>query len=141
MTCPIHEKLVHLIRVPSLDDIENVLMKIFSNKTCFKKQRFLKISHLEDIEKTSISETIGDKINISIVVYMQQALRVLSEEFKTENPNINLTTQTMGDVFQRGTESLDQLARAGAHMHMLRSETAIDNMSLENIRDVAKLAE
>ena len=78
-------------------------MKIFSNKTCFKKQRILKISHLEDIEKTSISETIGDKINISIVVYMQQALRVLSEKFKTENPNIDLATQTIGDVLQRGT--------------------------------------
>lgn len=138
---PIHEKSEDLICVPSLDDIvETFLMKRFSNKACFKKQKNLQTSHLKEIEKLAYQGQVAAKMGISIVVYLQQAVRVLLEELKTENPNIDLAIQTVRDVFAMSTKSLDQLGRSGAHLHMIRRKAAIVDMGLENVKDVANQA-
>ena len=75
---------------------------------------------------------------MAIVLYMQQALRVLLEELKEDNPNLDLATQTTRDIFAMSTKTLDKLGRTGAYDHVIRRKAAIIDMGLENIKDVAK---
>lgn len=71
-------------------------------------------------------------------IYMQQALRVLLQELQTEKPNIDLSIQTVRDIFAMSTKILDQTGRCGAYDHMVRRKATIVDMGLENIKDVAK---
>ena len=83
---------------------------------------------------------IAAKTGMAIVLYMQQALRVLLEELKEDNPNLALATKTR-DIFAMSNKTLDQLGRTGAYDHVIRQKVAIIDMGLENIKDVMKKAE
>ena len=43
---------------------------------------------------------------MDIVLYMQQALRVLLEELKEENSKLDLATQTTRDIFAMSTKNI-----------------------------------
>ena len=64
---------------------------------------------------------------MAIVLYMQQALRVLLEELKEDNPNLSLATQTR-DIFAMSTKTLDQLGRTEAYDYVIRWKVAIIDM-------------
>ena len=55
--------------------------------------------HWKEIERIAYQTQVAAKLGISINLYMQQALRVLLEEMKSENPYINLAIQTVQDAF------------------------------------------
>ena len=86
---PLHEKSEQFLKVPSLDDIEeSFLIKRFSSKACFRRARALQTTHLREIEKLGYQRHIAAKTGMTIVLYMQQALRVLLEDLKEDNPNL-----------------------------------------------------
>ena len=72
---------------------------------------------------------------------MQQALRVLLEELKTENPNIDLPILTVRDAFATSTKTLDQLGRTGVYSHIIRRKAIIVDMGLDSVKDIAKQVE
>lgn len=139
---PVNEKSEELLKVPSLDDIvETFLIKRFSTKACFKRARSLHTTHLREIERLAYQAQLASKIGISINVYLQQALRVLLQELKTDKPNLDLAVQTVRDIFAMSTKTLDQIGRAGAYSHMIRRKATVVDMGLENVKDVAKQAD
>lgn len=113
---PLNEKTEEFLKVPSLDDIvETFLIKRFTSKACFKRTRSLHTQHLKEIEKLAYQAQVAAKQGIIATLYVQQALRVLLEELKTENPNIDLAVQTVRDVFAMSTKTWISLADQG-HM-------------------------
>lgn len=139
---PLNEKTEEFLKVPSLDDIvETFLIKRFSNKACFKRARSLHTQHLKEMERLAYQTQVAAKQGIAANLYMQQALRVLLEELKSENPNLDLAVQTVRDVFAISTKTLDQLGRTGAHAHMICRKATIVDMGLENVRDLSKQAD
>ena len=80
-------------------------------------------------------------MGISVNLYMQQALRVLLEELKTENPNIDLDIQMVRDAFAMSTKTLDQLGKTGAYSHIIQRKATIVDMGLDSVKDIAKQAE
>ena len=72
---------------------------------------------------------------------MQQALIVSLEELKSENPNVDLSIQTVRDVFATSTRTLDQLGKTGAFGHMIRRKATVVNMGFENVKGVEKQAD
>ena len=86
---PLHEKSEEFLKVPSLDDVESFLIKRFSSKS---------ITH-HAFEKLGYQGQIAAKTGTAIVLYIQQALRVLLDELKEDNPNLDLATQTTRDIF------------------------------------------
>ena len=72
---PLHEKSEEFLKVPSLGDIEeSFLINRFSSKACFRRAIALHTTQLREIEKLGYQGHIAAK---AIVLYMQQALRVL----------------------------------------------------------------
>ena len=139
---PLNDNTAEFLKVPSLDDIvETFLVKRFSSKACFKKARSLHTQHWKEIERIAYQAQVAAKLGISVNLYMQQALRVLLEELKTENPNIDLAIQTVRDAFAMSTKTLDQLGRTGAYSHIIRRKATIVDMGLDSVKDIAKQAE
>lgn len=139
---PLQEKTEEFLKIPSLDDIvETFLIKRFSTKACFKRARSLYTQHLKEIEKLAYQGQVAAKVGITVNLYMQQALRVLLEELKTDKPNIDLATQTVRDIFAMSTKTLDQLGRTGAFGHIIRRKATVVDMGLENVKDLYKQAD
>ena len=136
---PVHENSEDLLKAPSLDDIVGTFfIKKFSTKACFKRARSLHTQHLKEIERLAYQGQLAAKTGISISVYMQQALRALSQELKTGKPNLDLAVQTVRDVFAMSIKTLDQIGRSGAYNHIIRRKATIVDMGLENVKDVTK---
>ena len=124
-----------MLTVPSLGDIvETLLIKRFSTKTCLKRARSLHTQHLKEIERLVYQGQLAAKIGISVSLYMQQALRILLQELKTGEPNLNLAVQTVRDVFAMRTKTLDQIGSSGAYDHIIRHKATIVDMGLENVK-------
>ena len=79
------------------------------------------------------------KLGISVNLYKQQALRVLLEEPKSENPNIDLAVHTVQDAFAMSTKTLDQLGMMGAYGHII-CRNFVDK-GLDSVKDIAKQGE
>ena len=130
------------MKVPSLDDtVETFLIKRLSSKACFKRAKSLHTQHWTEIERIAYQTQVAAKLGISVNLYMQQALRVLLEELKSENPNINLAIQTVRDAFVISTKTLDQLGRTDAYGHIIRRKATIVDMGLDSVKDIATQAE
>ena len=50
---------------------------------------------------------------------MQKACRVLLQELKTDQPNLDLALQTVRDIFAVSTNTLDQIGRTDAFNHQI----------------------
>ena len=135
---PLNDKTEEFFKAPSLDDIvKTFLIKHFSTKVCFKRARCLQTHHLKEIEKLTYQAQVATRLGITVNLHMQQALRVLLKELKSENPNVDLSIQTVRDVFAMSTRTLDQPGRIGAFGHMIRRKATVIDIGLENVKDIA----
>ena len=136
---PLNDKTEEILKVSSLDDIVEIfLIKHFATKACFKRARCLQSHRLKEIEKSAYQAQVAAKLGITVNLYMQKALSVLLEELKSKNPNINLSIQTVRDVFAMSTRTLGQLGRAVAFGHIIRRKATVVDMGFENVKDIAK---
>ena len=75
---------------------------------------------------------------IIVTLYIQQALASILEQLNLDSPNLDSMTQTVRNSFAMSSKGFDQIGRTGAFHHFISQKATINNMGLDNIKDVAR---
>ena len=134
---PVHSKSGDVVKVPLLDDLlEPLLRKQNNSFRAWGRTRHLASPSMKSIENTAFQGQIAARLGILSVAYMQQALAKLLGELKDETVNIDRAIQSVRDIYDMSTKSLDQVGRAGAFHHIVRRKAAVADSGLSSVKDM-----
>ena len=137
LSFPVNSKSSDVVRVPALDDLlEPLLRKQNSNFRAWGKSRHLASASMKSIENVAYQGQIAARMGILSIAYIQQALAKLLNDLKEDPVNVDRSIQSVRDIFDMSTKSLDQMGRAGAFHHIIRRKAAISDSGLSSVKDV-----
>ena len=138
---PIHESAEALLQVPSLDELtERLLIKRHGRRAAYGSSQSLFSQPFKSIEKIAYQGQVASRMGLISVCYLQQALGLLLKNLKSESPNLDEAVQNVRDLFAISTKTLDQFARAGAFMHLVRRKATVADTGLHDFKDLQKAA-
>lgn len=138
---PIHESGEKLLQVPSLDELtERLLIKKHGRRAAYGSSQSLFSQPFKSIEKIAFQGQVASRMGLISVCYSQQALGLLLKNLKSESPNLDQAVQNVRDLFAMSTKTLDQFARAGAFMHLVRRKATVADTGLHEFKDLQKAA-
>ena len=91
---------------------------------------------MRSIENSAYQGQIAARMGIISVAYMQQALGLLLKNLKSDTPNIDSAVQSVRDIFNMSTKTLDQIGRTGAFHHVVRRKAAVSDTGLNAVKDI-----
>ncbi|KAK3093551.1 hypothetical protein FSP39_017216 [Pinctada imbricata] len=134
---PVQEKSRDILKVPALDDLlEPLLRKQHNSFRAWGKSKHLASPQLKGIESSAYQGQIAARMGIISVTYIQQALGLLLNNLKSTNSNLDSAIQSVRDIFEMSTKTLDQVGRTGAFHHLIRRKAAIADTGLHSVKDV-----
>ena len=137
LSFPVQEKSQSILKVPALDDLlEQMLRKQHSNAKPWGKSRHLATPHMRSIENSAYQGQVAARMGLISVAYIQQALGLLLTNLKSNVTNIDSAVQTVRDIYDMSTKTLDQVGRAGAFHHIVRRKAAASDTGLSSVKDV-----
>ena len=137
LSFPVNSKSSDVVRVRALDDLlEPLLRKQNSNFRAWGKSRHLASASMKSIENVAYQGQIAARMGILSIAYIQQALAKLLNDLKEDSVNVDRSIQSVRDIFDMSTKSLDQMGRAGAFHHIIRRKAANSVSGLSSVKDV-----
>ena len=134
---PVQTKSQDTLKVPVLDDLlEPLLRKQHSNFKAWGKAKHLASQQMRSIENSAYQGQIAARMGIISVAYMQQALGLLLKNLKSDTPNVDSAVQSVRDIFDMSTKTLDQVGRTGAFHHVVRRKAAVSDTGLNAVKDI-----
>lgn len=136
---PVDETTDSFLHVPSIDSlIETCLSKRHGTRSTSKLQhkgKSLVSQPYRMLEKVAYRGQQAAKLGIIMQLYLQQGLGNVLELVRKQEPDLELVTQQIKDIFEISTKSLDQLGRTGAFHHILRRTVAMTDTGLYQLED------
>lgn len=139
---PLHESNKQVLNVPKFDSIvEQLVLEKHGKKsanTNTSQHVKLHSQPAKSIEKFAFQGQTASRMGVIVNAYIQQALGGLLAKLLCKDPNLDLITQMVRDIFAMSTKALDQVARAGAYHHVIRRKAGLMDTGLDEIPDVNK---
>ena len=90
--------------------------------------RHLATPHMRSIENSAYQGQVAARMGLISVAYIQQALGLLLTNLKSNVTNIDSAVQTVRDIYDMSTKTLDQVGRAGAFHHIIGQSIALKSI-------------
>ena len=75
-------------------------------------------------------------MGLVITAYMQQALGTLMNKVREPEPNLDLLTQMVKDIFAMSVKAMDQTTHSGAFHHLIGRKATLVDTGLEDISEL-----
>lgn len=136
---PIHEDSADFLKVPTLDDIFEIMLRQTHGLKAVQtwdSYRHLHTQPFKQIEKLGYQGQQSARMNIISTLYTQQALGSLVQSVEKGEFTTESLVENLKDIFEMSTKSLDQAGRSGAFFHMIRRKVTAQDSGLVNLKDV-----
>lgn len=133
---PVSECCEDFFKVPKLDDtVESLLVKKYGHKAAFGNTPSLFTKSMRSIERLAFQGQLASRMGMVMCCYSQQTLGTLLENLQQKDCNMDLAVQMVRDIFAISTQTLDQVARAGAFDHLIRRRASLYDTGLSDLKD------
>ena len=136
---PIHDDSVDFLKVPTLDDIFEIMLRQTHGQKAVQSwdsHRQLHTQPFKQIEKLGYQGQLSARMNIISTLYMQQALGSLAQSVEKGEFTPESLLESLKDIFAMSAKSLDQAGRSGAFFHMIRRKATAQDSGLVNLKEI-----
>ena len=117
---PVSDTSADMLDLPKLDDItQSLLCKRHGPKAGKSRYNKLFSQPEKTYENMASKGQSAARMGLVITAYMQQALDTLMKKVRETEPNLDLLTQMVKDIFAMSVKAMDQTARSGAFHHLI----------------------